>query len=345
MYMLRSGDIVVARTGASVGKSYRYRPDDGPLVFAGFLMAISPDPAKLLPEYLGFFLQTKAYWDWVEVESTRSGQPGINAQQLGNLPVPILPVDHQRMIARQLQAAEQLVDVLEQLIAKKRDVKQGMVQELLTGRTRLAGYAEPWQRVVLGSLGVFSKGRGIKRDEVRPSGIPCIRYGELYTTYRDYTAKTVSFVGSDVASTSQPIRSGDLLFAASGETKEEIGTCVAYVGEQDAVAGGDTIILRGGGYDPVYLATLLNTPAMVAQKASAGQGDAVVHISSRALAGIEFDLPEIGEQRAVAQIIRDADAEIDSLERRLESTRLIKRGMMQELLTGRTRLATTEAAA
>lgn len=250
----------------------------------------------------------------------------------------------QTKIAAVMWEADTLVEALAKLIAKKRDVKQGMTQELLTGRTRLPGFTGDWREVELGELGVFLKGRGINRDQVRSSGVPCIRYGELYTAYRNYARKTVSFVDPHVAMSALPIRSGDLLFAGSGETKAEIGMTVAYVGEPAAVAGGDIIVLRGTGFDPVFVGSLLNTPLLAAQKASRGQGDAVVHVSAGALSALRFRLPAIGEQREIAEILLDADAEIEALERRLESARAVKVGMMQELLTGRTRLPVKEVA-
>jgi type I restriction enzyme S subunit len=141
-----------------------------------------------------------------------------------------------------------------------------------------------------------------------------------------------------VAATALPIRTGDLLFAGSGETREEIGMCVAYVGDRPAVAGGDIIVLRGSDFNPVYLACLLNTPAVAAQKARLGQGDAVVHISSRALASIDVTLPKRDEQDAVAEVLVDTNLELGSLEAQLAKARDVKQGMMQELLTGRTRL-------
>ena len=100
------------------------------------------------------------------------------------------------------------------------------------------------------------------------------------------------------------------------------------------------MVLRGGSgsFNSVYLATLANTPHVANQKARAGQGDAVVHISSRALAAIEVELPSTAEQDAIAAVIVDADREIDVLKSRLEKVKLIKQGMMQQLLTGRTRL-------
>lgn len=136
-YYLNDGDIVIARTGASVGKSYRYQLCDGKLVFAGFLICITVDESKLLSEYLAAYLQTDAYWTWVRVVSMRSGQPGINSKEYAQLPLPVPPIDEQRAIANILSDMDAEIAALEQKRHKTRLLKQGMMQELLTGRRRL----------------------------------------------------------------------------------------------------------------------------------------------------------------------------------------------------------------
>jgi type I restriction enzyme S subunit len=258
-----------------------------------------------------------------------------------------LPVSQaeQRRVAGALKDYDALIRVLEASITKKRAIKQGMMQGLLTGSIRLPGFTEPWGRRKLGELGRFMKGRGIRRDDVRASGIPCIRYGELYTKYRGYVSRPGSFVSRAIAETALELQTGDLLFTGSGETRDEIGICVAYIGAEKAVVGGDVVILRGGSFNPIFLSASVNAPAAARQKASLGQGDAVVHISSKALATVEIDLPPRQEQNAIAVTIQTLDAELDVLAKRLVKVQAIKQGMMQELLTGRTRMPLIEDAA
>ncbi len=136
-YYLCPGDIVFARTGASVGKSYLYRQSDGPLVFAGFLIRVQPDAAKLVPEYLFYFSQTRRYWNWVTLMSMRSGQPGINSRELTSMPVLLPRVDEQRAIASILSDMDTELAALESRLTKARALKQAMAQALLTGRIRL----------------------------------------------------------------------------------------------------------------------------------------------------------------------------------------------------------------
>ena len=107
---LHEGDIVLARTGASVGKSYQYQKEDGMLVFAGFLIRVKPDPQKLVSTYLANFLTTKQFWKWVAVVSTRSGQPGINSTEYSSLIIPLPPsLAEQQKIAECLSSLDELI--------------------------------------------------------------------------------------------------------------------------------------------------------------------------------------------------------------------------------------------
>ena len=131
---LEDGDIVLARTGASVGKSYRYREEDGRLVYAGFLIRVRPNPEMLLSQYLAAYLSTWSYWDWVRLTSERSGQPGINATEYASIPLPLPP--DRRTLAEQQKIADCLTSIDDKLNAQARKLdtlkqqKQGLTQQL-----------------------------------------------------------------------------------------------------------------------------------------------------------------------------------------------------------------------
>ena len=207
-----------------------------------------------------------------------------------------------------------------------------------TAKTDMQRFSGEWETKQFKELGQFSKGRGIKRDDVTDEGAPCVRYGELYTQYQDYILKVASRIPQDVAATALPIKKGDLLFAGSGETAEEIGRCAAYLGEEQAYAGGDVIVLTPSGQNSIYLGHLMNSPIVSAQKARLGQGDAVVHIYINNLAQVQIELPPIAEQNAIAEVLSDVDGLLNALEALIAKKRAIKQATMQQLLTGKTRL-------
>lgn len=193
---------------------------------------------------------------------------------------------------------------------------------------------EDWDVVQLSTIGKFSKGQGIRKDEAMDGEIPCVRYGELYTKHSDYIKQYYSFITQETSQTSKKLRTGDILFAGSGETKEEIGKCAAFIDDIEVYAGGDIVILSPTDVEPLYLGYLLNAPIIQRQKASKGQGDAIVHISANQLGSLQIPLPPTkSEQTAIATALSDADALIENLERLIEKKRNIKQGAMQELLT------------
>jgi type I restriction enzyme S subunit len=218
------------------------------------------------------------------------------------------------------------------------------MQQLLTGRTRLPGFRGDWVVMQLEQLGSFLKGSGIKKDEAKGGTLPCVRYGELYTDHHDVIREFRSWIAPSVALQATRLRRGDLLFAGSGETKDEIGKCAAFVSDVEAYAGGDIVILRPNNVDSTFMGYFLNAPIVAAQKASRGQGDAVVHISASALASIRVSVPPVEEQTAIATVLSDMDAELAALEARRAKTQALKQAMMQALLTGRIRLVSPEPA-
>jgi type I restriction enzyme S subunit len=269
----------------------------------------------------------------------------ITNRSLNSFWIPFPDAAEQDLIAGALWDVDGLIGALEKLIAKKRAIKLAAMQQLLTGKTRLPGFGGEWTSSTLGDIGSFSKGRGIKRDEVSDDGVACVRYGELYTRYYNYLLNPVARIPKAVARTALPIKKGDILFAGSGETAEEIGRCAAYLGEDEACAGGDVVVLTPLGQNSLYLGHLMNHETVTTQKARLGQGDAVVHISARNLAQVGVKIPPVDEQDAIATVLLDMDVEIAALERRRDKMKQIKQGMMQQLLTGRIRLVNREAKA
>ena len=291
-------------------------------------------------DYLKYWLMSSPIQKAIDAIRTVGAQPKLALGRIAKftIAIPSKRVE-QRAIATALSDVDALITALDKLIAKKRAIKTAAMQQLLTGKTRLPGFSGEWETKRLGELGVFLKGSNVNRDEAQSGPNPCIRYGELYTVHNEVIREFTSWISRETAEKATKIKKGDVLFAGSGETKEEIGKCASFLGDFEAYAGGDIVILRPtSDVDSIYLGYALNAPAIARQKAARGQGDAVVHISARALSDIVLKLPPVEEQTAIAQVLSDMDAEIAALEARRDKTRAIKQGMMQQLLTGRVRL-------
>ncbi len=348
-YVLADGDIVFARTGASVGKSYRYRPCDGPLVYAGFLIRVTPEPSKLLPAFASAFATTGSYWRWVSLMSMRSGQPGINGKEYAQLPLPIPPLPEQRAIAQALSDVDELIDALDRLIAKKRDIKQATMQQLLTGKTRLPGFSGKWDKKPLGSLFNFSGGYSASRDQLSTEGYCYLHYGDIHGskgTNIDTDADFQNIPKLDIplkwVSSASLLDDGDVVFVDASEDDEGTSKHIVVVNKarKPFISGLHTIVAKSktDELSHTYRRYCFQTTAIRQQFLFYAVGTKVSGISKSNIPKIVLSFPSVAEQTAIAAVLSDIDAELTTLEARRDKTRVLKQGMMQELLTGKTRL-------
>ena len=199
---------------------------------------------------------------------------------------------------------------------------------------------EGWQEIRLGDVGEFSKGKGIAKKDLSETGIPCVRYGELYTAHHFHIKNYHSFISTKVACESKKLSQGDILFAGSGETLEEIGKCASFLDSNEAYAGGDVIIMSPNQrkFNSAFLGYYLNSALVRRQTHRLGQGHSVVHIYAKDLKLIDVSLPPLSEQKRIATILSTCDEEIETLRQLAEARQRQKRGLMQQLLTGKRRL-------
>ena len=211
------------------------------------------------------------------------------------------------------------------------------MQQLLTGKKRLPGFSGGWEVKKLGELGSFSKGKGLpKKDIIFSGNLRAIPYTAIYTdfdeviNYRQINTFTSS---TDLV----VINSPHLLIASSSNMLENIGKVTAYNDNAEVAVGGD-IILYKTTVDICFISYLLNTQLHRNKIIFLSQGSTIRHVYASTFANYEIKLPRIEEQTAIASVISDMDTEIDGLEQKRDKYKAIKQGMMQELLTGKTRL-------
>lgn len=136
-YILRQGDILFARSGATVGKTYLYKERDGLCAFAGYLIRFHPDTSRLLPEFLFHFTHSDIFDRWVQRIARQTAQPNINAREYGDLLVPIPPVHEQETIVRVLNTIDDKMRLEAEYLRSSDNLKKGLMQVLLTGKVRV----------------------------------------------------------------------------------------------------------------------------------------------------------------------------------------------------------------
>lgn len=345
-YHLKDGDIVFARTGATVGKTYLYNREDGDLVFAGFLIRFSPDQQKITPYYLKAYTNTSAYWKWVKITSQRSGQPGINATEYCSLQIPVPPLAEQRKIAEVLGVWDEAIEKQARLIEKLALRKRGLMQRLLSAKLRLPGFSEPWEKVKLGDIGHFLSSNTLSRDCLNEQigNIKNIHYGDILIklpTIVDASFIHIPYVNDDVIVKSDYLKNGDIIFADTAEDYT-VGKAIEIINIQaiPVTSGLHTIPFRpkSGIFVNRFLGYYVNSTDYRRQLQPLIQGIKVYSISKTALCKTTLKIPTLSEQTAIAEVLTAADREIELAKEKLERLRRQKRGLMQQLLTGKKRV-------
>lgn len=189
-----------------------------------------------------------------------------------------------------------------------------------------------WVTKKLGEIGTIVRGKGIRRSETVSKGKPCIRYGEIYTSYDILLDEPHSFVTQNVFDASPHIEHGDVLFTLTGENKEEIAKTLAYLGKDEIAAGGDLAIWKGHGLNAKFLAYVMNTPQLLKAKALASNGDIIVHASLKKMAEIPIPIPPLAEQKRIVAKIDAAFEKIDALKANAEKNLANAKELFQSAL-------------
>lgn len=134
-------------------------------------------------------------------------------------------------------------------------------------------------------------------------GYPCIRYGEIYTSYNFLFKITKSFVPKELFNKSKHIKKNDIVFTLTGENKPDIAKAVAYTGDKEIAAGGDLAFWTQHQMNPLYLMLVLNSPYAIARKVSLATGDIIIHISGEKVGSILLPIPPINEQRRIVESV------------------------------------------
>ena len=168
-----------------------------------------------------------------------------------------------------------------------------------------------WLYANLGSLGTLTRGSGIKRNETVLKGFPCVRYGELYTTYKTFFYYTKSFVDENLFNKSRKIKKNDIIMALTGENKEDISKAVAYLGNEIIAMGGDMTCFSNHILEPLYIVYVLNSPYGISCKRTLATGDIIVHMSNDNLSSIKIPLAPLNEQKRIIDKINLINSILD----------------------------------
>lgn len=327
-YILEENDIVFARTGGTVGRTYMHKDKNLTLVFAGFLIRFRLDEEQLDPNFLKNYSETYNYWKWVKINSVRSGQPGINGKEYCSLPIPVPLVSEQKAIANCLSTWDRAITKQTQLIKANQLQKKALTQQLLTGKKRLKGFSKEWE---LQKLNVFFN----ERKETNQTGLELLSIGEAGVYPQSNSNK------KDTSNTNKSkykrICPGDIGY----NTMRMWQGRSALSALEGIVSPAYTIVTPKQNANSQFFAYLFKFQPVIHKfyRNSQGLVSDTLNCKFKDFSIVKVLLPtQIEEQKAIAKILTTADNEINVLQQQLEQFKLQKKGLMQLLLTGKKRL-------
>ena len=344
----RAGDLIVSRN-ATVGEVAQVAEWHPPFAMGQDVVLLR----KRMPEFSTRFLQA-VFRSSVIASQLSDLMVGstfkrANVKQIKSFVVPMPPASEQQDIAEALSDADTLIEALEQLLAKKRQIKQGAMQELLTGQRRLPGFTGEWDVKPMGELFEFSGGLTASRDQLGEDGYCYLHYGDIHMSSKTYLDVRAEF--HEIPKLKIPLKQvgrasllsdGDVVFVDASEDDEGTSKHMVVVNPDGVafISGLHTIVAKGkaGELDNGYKRYCFQTEAVKTQFRYFAVGTKVSGVSKTNIAKIDIAVPSIEEQTAIAAVLSDMDADIAAIEVKLAKARQIKQGMMQELLTGRIRL-------
>ena len=312
---MSSGDILICMANGSkqlVGKAARFEiRREHPYTFGAFMGIFRPFD-KTDSDFIYFVMQSKAYRTYLDIALSGSSINNLRPSNILEMIFVIPERDERKRISNALVDLDLLVRELDKLIAKKREIKQGAMQQLLTGKTRLPGFAGIWQDINFGIAMKIRHGRSQK--EVESVGGPYPIFGS----------------GGEIG------RSREAIYSKPSVLIGRKGTIDNPKFMDQPFWTVDTLFYSEvfDGYDAKFLYYKFCMVDWYRYNEASG----VPSLNASVIEKIETSTPSLVEQQAISGVLSDMDAEIDALVAKREKTALIKTGMVQELLTGRTRL-------
>ncbi|MFN7382973.1 MAG: restriction endonuclease subunit S [Dolichospermum sp.] len=331
-YEVRENDVFFTRTSETVeeiGISSVIIDNVQNTVFSGFILRARPKNHDLINSYKQYCFSSQIIRSQIISTSSYTTRALTNGKLLSNIIISIPPLAEQKAIAHALSDVDNLITAIDQLITKKRNLKQGTMQELLTGKKRLPGFSGKWEVKKLGDIAAIRKQKIDSKKVV--SQLFCVELEHIdqgsgrllgYTETTNKSSIKNVFYKNDILFGKLRAYLRKYWFASTN------GVCSTEIWPFVVVPD---ILL------PEYLYFCIQTDKFI-ETASMAYGTHMPRSDWNVITNYYIPLPPLPEQKAIAEILTDIDKEIEALEKKRDKYKAIKQGMMQELLTGKTRI-------
>ncbi|HLR34535.1 MAG TPA: restriction endonuclease subunit S [Tissierellales bacterium] len=326
-YLLDVGDLLFARTGASVGKSYYYKNEDGKVYYAGFLIRFR---IKKEFDYRFIFYNTltSSYSNWVKIMSVRSGQPGINAKEYSSMNIAIPSLEEQKKIANFFHSIDKKLQLQKKKIGKLKEYKKSMMQRIFSQEIRFKDengndYPE-WEEKKIGDVLIEVNNKSSNCNlRVLSSTIDGVYYQDKYFKNRIASSDTSNY---KILKINQIVFSPQNIWMGNINFNDSIDIGI--------VSPSYKILEVNGEFDKLFIKYLIKTPRLIYEyKNSSEQGASVVrrNLNMKLFNNIKVEIPLKEEQTKIANFLSSIDKKISLEEGKLQMQEEYKRGLMQRM--------------
>lgn len=331
--ILKQGDLLTVQTG-EVGVTIVV-PKDYEGANCHALIISRPIVEIIIPKYLNYYYNSQIGKNKLKKIETGSTMKHLNVSDIKKLKILIPKISVQLYAIKILEAWDKYLEKLDQKIKLKKNIKKGLMQNLLTGKIRLKGFSDQWKNVLLKDISSFSKGQELSKSSLNENGKnECILYGELFTKYHEYSGSIISRTDENLGT---PTQYGDILIPSSDVTPLGLGTATAIM-KENVLIGGDINIIRPNKMtiDPLFLGYLLNQQKKKLLRLVTGT--TIRHLYLSDIKKIVVSMPSLEEQNAIVKILTPLDKDIVLLKKQKEIIKNQKKYLLNNLITGQIRL-------
>ena len=331
-----AGDILFARRNAYLRRASMV---DFVGCCSGDAFVLRENHDKVVPGFLAFLLNSGALWDYANSNAAGTMSKRVKWRDLAEYEFLLPPKDQQAKLAELLWAMDEVIEsdhfALKNLEANLNSNIENEIHGIsLKGkviRQVLEEFSKKRELISLVNLGELLKGKGIPKADVKEEGLPCVRYGELYTKHHRIIRKFNSFISEEDKLKSFLLKKNDILFAGSGETITEIGKSAAFIDDLEAYVGSDTLLFRPYDMDGYYLGYLMNSQFVRQQLNKYGKGATVMHIYNSDLAKVKVPKIDKAKQVKIANRLELISQNIFSLESKISNSKALQKSLINQV--------------
>ncbi|GGG15501.1 type I restriction-modification system specificity subunit [Dokdonia pacifica] len=300
---------------------------------------IKANETKIDKRLLPFIMMSEGFTENSIKNSKGSVNPYINWKDIAKYEFLLPPKDQQAKLAELLWAMDEVVERDILALNKIEATLNSNIENEIHGislkgkviREVLDEFSKKSELVPLVELGELLKGKGIPKADVKTQGLPCVRYGELYTKHHRVIRNFNSFISEEVKAKSFLLKKNDILFAGSGETITEIGKSAAFIDDIEAYAGSDTLLFRPYDMDGYYLGYLMNSQFVRQQLNKYGTGATVMHIYNSDLAKVKVPKIDKEDQVKIAEKLEKISNNVFSLEEKISRSKALQKSLINQV--------------